>query len=91
MLTFFPRWAIILPMTGPEAIAIIKALGLSQRQFALLTGAHVNTLSHWAQGRHAPDQVAATLLRLLERRPEDVEVLRELAGVGPGERVKASG
>lgn len=75
-------------MTGPEAIEIIRAVGLTQRQFALLTGMHVKAISKWAAGT-PPSSVAATLLRLLERRPEDVEVLREIAGVGPGERVKA--
>lgn len=74
-------------MTGPEAIAIIDRLGLSQRQFALLVGIHPNTVTKWANGT-PPEATAQTLLRLLDQRPEDVEVLRQIAGVGPGERVK---
>lgn len=75
-------------MTGPEAIAILDRLGLSQRQFALLVGLHPNTVTKWANGT-PPGGPAVALLRLLDSRPEDVEVLRAIAGVGPGERVKA--
>lgn len=74
-------------MTGQQAIAILDRIGLTQRQFALLTGQHPNTISRWAGGT-PPSPANATLLRLLERRPEDVEVLREIAGVGPGEKVR---
>lgn len=74
-------------MSGPDAILIIQKLGLSQRQFALLTGMHVESITKWARGT-PPSALAATFLRLLERQPENVDVLRAIAGVGPGERVK---
>ncbi len=37
-------------MTGPQATKIIKALGLSQREFALLVGLHPNAVYKWAKG-----------------------------------------
>ena len=77
-------------MTGPEAIAIIDRIGLSQRQFALLVGIHPNTVTNWANGT-PPMGPAQALLRLLDHRPEDVEVLRAIAGAQPGERLKAPG
>ncbi|HAY08579.1 MAG TPA: hypothetical protein DCY18_01360 [Thauera sp.] len=77
-------------MTGPEAIAIIKRIGLTQRQFALLVGLHPNSVTAWANGT-PPMGPAQALLRLLDHRPEDVEVLRAIAGVEPGKRVKAKG
>lgn len=73
-------------MTGQQAIAIIKRLGLTQRQFALLTGMHPNSITAWAKGG-AVSGPAQALLRLLDHRPEDVAVLQRIAGVEPGERV----
>lgn len=75
-------------MTGPEAIAIIDRIGLTQRQFALLVGIHPNTVTKWANGTE-PMGPAQALLKLLDHRPEDVAVLQRIAGVEPGERVKA--
>lgn len=75
-------------MTGPQAISIIKRIGLTQRQFALLVGLHPNTVTGWANGTE-PMGPAQALLRLLDHRPEDVAVLQSIAGVEPGERVKA--
>lgn len=77
-------------MTGPEAVAIIKRIGLTQRQFALLVGIHPNTPTAWANGT-PPSGTAAALLVLLDHRPEDVEVLRRIAGVEPGARVRPPG
>lgn len=74
-------------MTGQEAIEIVDRLGLSQRQFALLTGMHPQAMTKWTHGSR-PSAMAVTMLRLLERRPELIEVLREIAGVGPGEKVR---
>lgn len=75
-------------MTGPEAIRIIAKVGLTQRQFALLVGLHPNSISKWARGT-PPMGPAQALLRLLDHRPEDVEVLRSIAGVAPGDRMKS--
>lgn len=77
-------------MTGPDAIQIIDRLGLTQRQFALLAGMHPNSITAWANGGRVSG-AAQALLRLLDYRPEDVEVLRALAGVGPGERLRPPG
>ena len=63
-------------MTGPQATAIIKQLGLSQREFALMVDLHPNAVYKWARGTK-PQGPAKALLRLLESRPELVQVLRE--------------
>lgn len=74
-------------MTGPEATQIIARIGLSQRQFALLVGIHPNTVTNWARGT-PPSGPAVALLRLLDHRPEDVNVLQAIAGVEPGQKVR---
>ncbi len=66
-------------MTGPEAIAILKQLGISQARFARMTGQHVNTITKWAKGESPPSGPAVALLKLLELRPELVAVLEEIA------------
>lgn len=65
-------------MTGPEAAAIIRRLGLSQARFARLTGQHVMTVSKWSRDLSPPGGASVTLLRLLEQRPELIGVLEEL-------------
>lgn len=62
-------------MTGPDAIRVIEKLGISQRQFAGLVGLHVNTVTKWANGTE-PMGPAQALLRLLDERPELIQVLR---------------
>lgn len=62
-------------MTGPEATAIIKKLGLSQREFAHMVGLHQNAVYKWAKGTE-PQGPARALLWLLDERPELVQVLR---------------
>lgn len=61
-------------MNGPEAIAAIQQLGLSQRKFARLAGLAANSVTGWANGSQ-PHGPAVTLLRLLLERPELVQVL----------------
>jgi DNA-binding transcriptional regulator YiaG len=65
-------------MTGHDAIAIIEKIGLTQRQFALLSGQHPNTISKWAGGC-APSPANATVLRLLDTMPDAAHVLRHAA------------
>lgn len=67
------------PMKGKEAISIIHGLGISQAKFARLAGLSANAVSNWAKGQE-PAGPAATLLRLLEARPELVAVLEEMQG-----------
>jgi DNA-binding transcriptional regulator YiaG len=62
-------------MSGPEAIAILQKLDISQRQFALLVGLHPNAVTKWANGTE-PQGPAQALLRLLNERPEMLQVLR---------------
>ena len=66
-------------MTGPQAIAILKRLGISQRQFALLVNLHPNAVTKWAKGTE-PSGPTRALLALLDERPELIQVLRNLAG-----------
>lgn len=66
-------------MTGPQATALIKRLGLSQRQFAHLVGLHQNAVYKWAKGTE-PSGPAQALLWLLDERPELVQVLRAKRG-----------
>ncbi|MFZ7316531.1 helix-turn-helix domain-containing protein [Avibacterium avium] len=49
--------------------------GLTQDKFANILGISVNTLRSWEQGVRKPSGAAATLLRLLEKRPELVAEL----------------
>jgi DNA-binding transcriptional regulator YiaG len=63
-------------MTGPQATEIIKRLGLSQREFALMVDLHPNAVYKWGKGTE-PQGPAKALLRLLEARPELVHVLKE--------------
>ena len=64
-------------MSGPEAIAIIKRLGISQRQFAFLCGLHPMAVSKWATGGQLSGP-SETLMRLLDERPELLEVMKRL-------------
>ena len=66
-------------MTGPQATKIIKKLGLSQREFALLVDLHPNAVYKWAKGTE-PQGPARALLWLLDERPELVQVLRGMRG-----------
>ncbi|WIM84958.1 type II toxin-antitoxin system MqsA family antitoxin [Gallibacterium anatis] len=50
--------------------------GLSQNKFAETLGISVNTLRSWEQGNRQPSGAAATLLHLLNKRPELVLELR---------------
>lgn len=62
-------------MTGPQAISIIEKLGVSQRQFAFMTGLHPNAVTKWANGGRLSGPAVA-LLRLLDERPELIERLK---------------
>ena len=63
-------------MTGFEATAIIRDLGLSQRKFAHLTGWSEDTVSGWARGQ-TPSRSAVMVVRLLSLRPELIHVIHD--------------
>lgn len=66
-------------MTGPQAVATIKQLGLSQARFARLAELHKNAVTKWANGAQ-PHGPAVVLLKLLKSRPELVGVLEDMQG-----------
>lgn len=62
-------------MNGKEAIRIVRASGETQAEFARLIGISPVAVQKWASGGN-PSGGAATLLRLIEERPELLSVLR---------------
>lgn len=69
-----PQPAIRSPRMNSAGAARSKT-GLSQRNFARAIGVGISTVRNWEQGRITPSGAAATLLKIVERRPE---VLREV-------------
>ncbi|MDG6894555.1 helix-turn-helix domain-containing protein [Volucribacter amazonae] len=59
----------------PSVIEARIKSGLSQDKFAKTLGISVNTLRSWEQGQRQPSGAAATLLQLLNKRPELIEEL----------------
>jgi DNA-binding transcriptional regulator YiaG len=51
-------------MTGPEFRAELDRLGLSQTDFARLTGKPPETVNRWCRGVHPVDPLAGAWLRL---------------------------
>jgi len=56
----------------PDVRAIREALELSQAQFAKRFRLSLKTVQDWEQGRFEPDQASRTLLRLIEKMPNEV-------------------
>lgn len=52
-------------MTAPEFRATLKALGLSQRSFALRIGVEISTVNRWATGKATVPRYAEYVLELL--------------------------
>jgi len=65
-------------LSGPkwQLLAARSQAGLSQSQFARVTGVSVRTLQEWEQGRKVPSGAAQSLLKLVSRHPH---LLAELA------------
>jgi len=57
---------------SPRVRIVRMALGMSQEEFAETYGIPVGTLRDWEQGRREPDQASKTLLKLIERIPDEV-------------------
>ncbi|HVR73884.1 MAG TPA: helix-turn-helix domain-containing protein [Planctomycetota bacterium] len=55
-----------------EVKFIRQQVGLSQEVFAEKFGLSLSSLRDWEQGRYPPDQAARTLLKLIERIPDQV-------------------
>lgn len=62
-------------MNGKEAMRIVRSSGETQAEFARLIGISPVALQKWASGGK-PNGGTATLLRLIEARPEIIELLR---------------
>jgi DNA-binding transcriptional regulator YiaG len=60
------------------AFTIRKAKDLSQAEFAKLIGVPTGTYQGWEQGRRKPTGAALSLLRIIARKPDTVEMLKEL-------------
>lgn len=56
-----------------DVAAIRKGTGLTQEEFAKAYGMSVGALRDWEQGRKAPERLARTILKLIERAPELVQ------------------
>lgn len=63
-------------MNGKEAIKIVRASGETQAEFARLIGISPVAVQKWATGGGNPSGGTATLLRLINERPELIEVLK---------------
>jgi putative transcriptional regulator len=57
-------------VSTPNVKKIRTSYGLSQPEFAALTGISVKTLQNWEQGRRAPEGAARVLLQVAAKHPE---------------------
>jgi putative transcriptional regulator len=62
-----------------DVVGIRRSLGLSQRDFANRYGFSVRAVQDWEQNRRTPEPSARILLKIIEKRPEAVEEVLELA------------
>jgi HTH-type transcriptional regulator / antitoxin MqsA len=63
----------------PEYIAMVrKKLNLDQRQAAEIFGGGVNAFSRYENGKNRPPLSTVTLLKMLDRKPELLEMIREI-------------
>ena len=62
----------------PKALTALRnRLGLSQAEFARQFMLNLRTLQDWEQGRRAPEDIARTYLRVIERNPNAVRAALE--------------
>jgi putative transcriptional regulator len=71
-----------LSVEAAELIALREKLRMSQAVFATLFRIKTRTYQNWEQGRGKPNEQAALLFRLVERKPEIINELRELEEAG---------
>lgn len=67
-------------MTSDEFRKILADAELSQSEFARLVGVTGRNIRRYAAGELKPTGPVVALLRLIERRPELLKVLRESQG-----------
>ena len=70
----------------PKAVSVVairKPLELTQEQFALRFGFELDTLRRWESGRSAPDKAARSYLTLIQREPETIQRIADLATDSP--------
>lgn len=58
-----------------DVAALRRRLGMTQERFATVFQIALPVLRNWEQGRNKPDKVAATMLRMIEAHPKEVEAL----------------
>lgn len=66
----------------PKAVSVLdirKALGLTQEQFAVRFGFELDTLQRWESGLSAPDKAARSYLTLIQKEPETIQRIGDLA------------
>jgi putative zinc finger/helix-turn-helix YgiT family protein len=59
-----------------------EVLGLTQEEFAQLTGIGLATISRWERGRLVQNRAMDTYLRLLKANPANIRLLRSLPSFG---------
>jgi len=65
-------------LLAPDAIRCIrKKLGLTQRQASVLIGGGPNAFQKYESGEVLPSRAVSNALRLLERHPESLDLLKE--------------
>jgi putative transcriptional regulator len=66
----------VVPVCIPNRIdvkAIRRHLGMSQKDFALRFGFSVKSIKNWEQGIRQPEGPARAYLRVIDRKPKEVQ------------------
>jgi putative transcriptional regulator len=66
-------------VTASELIKLRERLHMSRPVFAMYLRTNPRTLENWEQGRAKPNAQAMTLIRLVQKYPETLEHLADLA------------
>jgi putative transcriptional regulator len=74
-----PGLAKVPVVTAGELMSIRESLHMSRPVFALYLRTNPRTLENWEQGRAKPNAQATTLIRLVQKYPETVQLLAALA------------
>jgi HTH-type transcriptional regulator/antitoxin MqsA len=72
-------------LTPEQVLAVRQKYGLTQPDFERLLGVGTNTVVRWERGTVPQNSAADSLLRLIDRFPENARFLGELHGVFPRE------